>query len=56
MKKQNLYRYFGRNGILTTPIKLDGINAIPLLGLTASPGHILTNGVICVYSVTVELD
>jgi hypothetical protein len=45
MIKKQLYRYYGKNGILTTPILLEGIPNIPLIELVASKGHTLTNGV-----------
>ena len=44
MKTRKMYRYLGRNGILTTLILLDGINHIPMYELKADPGYILTNG------------
>ena len=56
MTKKNMYRYLGRNGILTTHILLDGINHIPMVELIAGPGHILTNGTVLVYTVIVEKD
>ena len=54
MTKRKLYRYLGRNGILTTPILLDGINHILMFELRAAKGHILTNGTVTLYSVVVE--
>ena len=35
MTKNKMYRYLGRNGILTTKILLDGINHIDVLELVA---------------------
>lgn len=54
MTKENLYRYLGRNGILTTRILLDGINHISLVELRADSGKILTNGDKMVYIVVVD--
>ena len=31
MTKIKMYKYLGRNGILTTRIQLDGINFIPMV-------------------------
>ena len=44
MIKSKLYRYIGKNGILTTPIQLEGVAYTELYHLTASPGKILTDG------------
>lgn len=54
MKKYKMYRYLGRNGILTTYILLDGINYIPMVELIASEGFLLTNGKDMKHSVVVE--
>lgn len=54
MTKVKLYKYLGRNGILTTRILLDGINNIPMYQLTADKGMLLTNGEIKIKSVTIE--
>ena len=54
MTKKKMYRYLGRNGILTTYILLDGIAHIPMLELKAKEGYILTNGERKAYSVIVE--
>ena len=56
MIKKKMYRYLGRNGILTTHVLLDGINHIPMIELIADPDHILTNGSVKVYAITVESD
>lgn len=55
MTKVKQYKYLGRNGILVTPILIDGVNNIPMVTLTADEGKILTNGEISAYSMTVEL-
>jgi hypothetical protein len=54
MIKKKMYRYLGRNGILTTRILLDGINHIPMVELTAEKGKKLTNGEMFLYQIIVE--
>ena len=44
MTKKKLYRYLGRNGILTTRIRIDGASFISVTELTAAEGMVLTNG------------
>lgn len=44
MVKSKMYRYLGRNGIITSPILLESIEPIPMLMLKASEGKILTDG------------
>lgn len=56
MTKIKQYKYLGRNGILVTPILIDGVNNIPMLTLTADDGKILTNGEKSLYSITIELN
>lgn len=56
MVKYNIYRYLGRNGIITSRVLLDGINHIPLMELRADQGKKLTNGEKITQSVIVELD
>ena len=51
MTKTKLYRYSGRNGILTTSILLDDIKHYVVYELKASSGKILTNGEIRVYNI-----
>ena len=41
MKKVKLYRYIGKNGIITTPILLEGTKVYTLI---ASEGKVLTDG------------
>ena len=50
MTSKKIYRYLGRNGILTTHILIEGANYIPLVELTADKGKVLTNGEKTVYS------
>lgn len=45
MKRTKLYRYLGRNGIITTPILLENVEPIILYELIADVGKILTDGV-----------
>lgn len=54
MTKRKMYRYLGRNGILTTHILIDGVNYIPVVELTAAKGMILTDGERTSYSIIVE--
>lgn len=54
MKKRKMYRYLGRNGILTTRVLIEGANYIPLIELTADEHMILTNGERKAHSVVVE--
>lgn len=44
MIKTKIYRYLGRNGIITSPIFLESIEPITMFKLIASEGKILTNG------------
>lgn len=44
MVRKKLYRYFGRNGFVTTYIFLDGVNHVPMYRLEAEKGMILTDG------------
>lgn len=53
MKKTKLYRYLGRNGIITSPILLDKIEHIPMLALKAAEGKVLTDGEQIVDAITI---
>lgn len=44
MIKTKMYRYLGRNGIITSPILLSSIEPIDMFSLRASEGKLLTNG------------
>lgn len=44
MVKNKIYRYLGRNGILTTPILLNDSTKIDMYRLIAEKGKMLTNG------------
>lgn len=54
MTRKKLYRYLGRNGILTTRVLIDGVKYVQMYELIAGPGKILTNGEEQVYSVIVD--
>lgn len=56
MITEKMYRYLGRNGNITTHIKLESIDPILMINLKASTGKILTDGVKKVYSVIVFED
>ena len=56
MTKTTMYRYLGRNGIITTRVHLDGISFIPMVALKAAPGKMLTDGERTCYSITVEAE
>lgn len=44
MTKNKIYRYLGRNGILTTPILIEGATPITMYRLIADIGMVLSNG------------
>ena len=44
MVKTKMYRYLGRNGIITSPILLDKVEHIPMLALKAVDGKVLSDG------------
>lgn len=56
MISEKMYRYLGRNGTLTTHIKLENIDPIPMVSLKATKGKILTDGIKKVYSIIVFED
>lgn len=56
MISQKMYRYLGRNGTITTAIKLENIAPIPMVQLKAENGKILTDGIRTAYSVTIFED
>ena len=56
MKKRKMYKYIGRNGSITSPILLDGIQYIPLMELRSEPGYVLTNGSITKNNLVVHVD
>jgi hypothetical protein len=46
MIKNKIYRYLGRNGMITTPVLLEGVTPIIMYRLIADNNKILTNGTI----------
>lgn len=44
MTKNKVYRYLGRNGIITTPILIEGTTPITMYRLIADSGMVLSNG------------
>ena len=56
MITKKMYRYLGRNGIITSPILLESTTPISMIQLIASQGKILTDGNRQVYSVTIFED
>ena len=56
MLSKKMYRYLGRNGSITSPIKLENIAPIPMVSLIASKGKILTNGNEKTYAIVVFED
>lgn len=53
MKKNYFFRYMGTNGVIETPIYLEGIYCLKLVHLIADPGCALTNGEKVVYAVRI---
>lgn len=56
MITEKMYRYLGRNGTITSTIKLENIAPIEMVHLKAESGKILTNGVRKSYAVIVFAD
>lgn len=56
MIKKKLYRYLGKNGIITSLVELIDVNYIAMYRLEASPGYILTNGEKMAYSVDIFVE
>ena len=53
MIQEKMYRYLGRNGTITSTIKLESIEPIEMISLIASQGKILTNGNKKAYSIVI---
>lgn len=53
MTKYDLYRYLGVNGVIESPVYIDGIYSIKLCKLVAASGHLLTDGNERVQTITV---
>ena len=46
MTRQVYYRYMGTNGIIESPVHLEGIYFVRLIQLTADKNKVLTNGTV----------
>ena len=55
MTKYELYRYLGVNGVIESPIYIEGVYCIKLCKLVASSGHLLTNGLERVQTIIVPI-
>lgn len=42
MTKELFYKYLGINGIITSPVLLEGVPCVKQIRLTADPGKVLT--------------
>lgn len=51
-----MYRYLGRNGTITSAVKLENIAPIEMVQLKAESGKILTNGDRKTYAVIIFAD
>ena len=56
MTKKNLYRYIGRNGIITSLVYLEDAKSYPMFRLIADQNKLLTDGVQRVKSVDVFVE
>lgn len=45
MTKKKVYRYLGRNGIVNTPVLIEGTTPITMYRLIADANMMLTNGI-----------
>ena len=53
MIKKNLYRYTGRNGIITSLVHLEDAKFFPMYRLIADKGKVLTNGEVTLKSIDI---
>lgn len=53
MTKEIIYRYLGTNGIIESPVHLEGTYYTRFVRMTASPKYYLTDGTRKVFSITV---
>lgn len=53
MVKKDLYRYVGRNGIITSLVHLDDAKYYPMYRLIADEGKMLTDGELTVKSIDI---
>lgn len=56
MVKNILYKYLGTNGVIISPVFLEGIYSIKIYQLIAEPGKTLTNGINRVQSIEVPFN
>ena len=56
MTKKNLYRYVGRNGIITSLVYLEDAKFFPMFRLIADENKILTDGIVKRKSVDIFAD
>lgn len=56
MVKKDLYRYVGRNGIITSLVHLEDAHFYPMFRLIANEGKILTNNTVYVKSVDIFVE
>lgn len=54
MIQQNIYKYFGRNGVIVSLVNLDCANRMDMYQLIADEGKILTNGIKKVHNVIIN--
>ena len=53
MIKKNLYRYIGRNGIITSLVHLEDAKFFSMYRLIADEGKVLTNGEVTLKSIDI---
>ena len=56
MIKKDLYRYTGRNGIITSLVHLEDAKFYPMYRLIADEGKVLTNGELKVKSIDIFVE
>lgn len=56
MKRTDVYRYLGTNGVIETPIKIEGAVGVKLIRLSADQGYVLYNGQIKQFQTAVTED
>ncbi len=56
MTKKNLYRYVGRNGIITSLVYLEDAKFFPMFRLIADENKVLTDGIVQIKSVDIFAD
>ena len=53
MKKTKMYRYLGRNGIITSLVHLEDAKFFPMYRLIADEGKVLTDGEVTLKSIDI---